>query len=426
MRNTKENEENEENEWHIISIPLLLCAFLFYPFITFSQTNIDSSFYHRPLIHQLGIEARPGYVFPTKPFLKGENSKQKRIEAFYSAHLRYSFHFRPNTYVNKIYRGVYQGIGLAHYSFGNSEELGNPTALYLFQGATIAQISRSISLNYEWNFGISGGWKPYDKELNPNNGIIGSKLNAYINANFYFKQQLSPQFDLIYGATLTHFSNGNTNFPNAGLNATDLKIGLNYNFNRDKNNLSKALASRAVPIKRFPRHISTDVVLFGSWRRKGFILDDTPLASPDTYHVLGFNINPMYNMGYNLRFGLSLDGVYDSSANIFTKHYIIGVGEPDPGYTFYKPSLEKQLTLGVSARGEYVMPYFTVGLGIGANLLHGGGDLKGLYQTLALKIEVTRNSFIHIGYNLKNFKEPNYLMLGIGYRFGNRYPCFYR
>ena len=408
------------------SVALLLCITLLCSFNSFGQNQSDSSFYSRSLIHQLGVEARPGYVFPTNPFLKGQNQKQKPIEALYSTHLKYSFHFHPNTYLNSIYRGVYQGFGLSHYSFGNKEELGNPIALYLFQGATIAQVSRKLSLNYEWNFGISSGWKPYDDDYNTYNGMIGSKLNAYMNVNFYFKQQLSSQFDLIYGATLTHFSNGNTKFPNAGLNATDLKVGLTYNFNREENLSSRVFTFNQTRIQKFPKHISYDVVLFGSWRRKGLIFNDEPLASPDKYSVMGFNINPMYNMNYNLRVGLSIDGVYDSSANVYTEDYIIGMGETNPGYTFYKPSIKKQLALGVSTRAEYVMPYFTVGVGIGANLIHGGGDLRGLYQTLALKIEVTRNSFLHIGYNLQNFQTPNYLMLGVGYRFNNKYPCFYR
>ena len=60
------------------------------------------------------------------------------------------------------------------------------------------------------------------------------------------------------------------------------------------------------------------------------------------------------------------------------------------------------------------MPYFTVGIGFGANILHGGGDLQSFYQILALKIDMTRDTFLHIGYNLKDFHEPNYLMLVIG------------
>lgn len=393
---------------------------------TKSQTKTDSAFNTRPYIYQLSLEGRPGNIFRINSFLKGDNKKGKPIKHIYSTHLNYSFKFQPSSYVNKIYRGVYQGIGLAHYAIDNSDEIGTPIALYLFQGATIANLSPSLSLNYEWNFGLSTGWKPYDKETNFFNGMIGSKLNAYMNANFYFKQQLNKQFSLIAGATLTHFSNGNTKFPNAGLNAVDAKIGLMYNLNGVKQKNSNSIAYTPLQIHKYPKHISTDVVLFGSWRKKGLLFNNSALASPDTYHVVGFNINPMYNMNYNLRFGLSVDGVYDSSANVYTEDYIVSPGDENPGYTFYKPDSKKQLALGVSARSEYVMPYFTVGLGIGTNILHGGGDLKGLYQIIALKIEITRSSFIHIGYNLQDFKEPNYLMLGLGYRFGNKYPCFYR
>jgi len=83
------------------------------------------------------------------------------------------------------------------------------------------------------------------------------------------------------------------------------------------------------------------------------------------------------------------------------------------------------MALGLSARGEFAMPYFTVGIGLGTNVLHGGGDLKSFYQVLALKIDVTRNSYLHIGYNLREFHEPNYLMLGIGYRFNNKRPALF-
>ena len=137
--------------------------------------------------------------------------------------------------------------------------------------------------------------------------------------------------------------------------------------------------------------------------------------------VMGFNFAPMYNFGYKFRMGISLDGVYDGSANVYTEDYIYGTTQE-----FFTPSLHKQLALGISGRCEYVMPYFTVGVGMGVNLLHGGGDLKAFYQILALKIEITRNTFIHIGYNLKNFETPNFLMLGIGIRFHNKYPSCYR
>ena len=249
-------------------------------------------------------------------------------------------------------------------------------------------------------------------------------MNAYINAGIYLNWAFSRYFDLIIGGDFTHFSNGNTKFPNAGVNTTGAKIGLVYNFNRTEEELTKSLLRPAIP--RFPRHISYDLVLFGSWRRKGgYIGDGRQIASPGSYPVAGFNFAPMYNLGYKFRVGASLDGVYDGSANVYTymEDYIVdsnGNGTPPPRQ-FLKPGIQHQLSLGVSGRAEYVMPYFTIGVGIGANVL-GRGDLRGLYQILALKIGITRSTFLHIGYNLQNFQTPNYLMLGLGFRFHNKYP----
>ena len=52
----------------------------------------------------------------------------------------------------------------------------------------------------------------------------------------------------------------------------------------------------------------------------------------------------------------------------------------------------------------------------GFNVLHKGGDLKSFYQMLTLKVGVTHNTFVHVGYCLKDFQTPNYLMLGVGFQ----------
>ena len=179
------------------------------------------------------------------------------------------------------------------------------------------------------------------------------------------------------------------------------KIGLVYNFNRTEEDLSKSLYQPVTT--RFPRHISYDVVLFGSWRRKGVWVGEKQIASPNAYPVAGFNFAPMYNLGYKFRVGASLDGVYDGSANVYREDVIVEYGSSSSKREFLKPGIQHQLALGLSGRAEYVMPYFTIGVGMGA-------------------IAVTRSSFLHIGYNLQNFQTPNYLMLGLGFRFHNKYP----
>ncbi|MDR0393680.1 MAG: acyloxyacyl hydrolase [Tannerella sp.] len=373
----------------------------------------------RRFIHRADMEVRPGFIIRSNPFLKGENENLRPIKNSFSAHLKYSFQSQADTYADRIFGGSYQGIGVAYYTFNEKKQLGDPIAFYIFQGARIAKISRQLSFHYEWNFGLSTGWHPYDEYNNSYNTIIGSKINAYINTNFYLDWMLSRKFDLATGVTLTHFSNGNTRFPNAGLNTFGFKTGLIYYFNRE--NRFVPASTFHPPIPGFPRHISYDLILFGSWRRKGVALGEDHFALSNSYTVLGFNFAPMYNLGYRFRAGVSLDGFYDGSANIYAEDYIVGT-MPD----FLKPPLHKQLALGLSGRTEYVMPYFSVNLGMGVNVLHSGNDLKRFYQVLALKIEVTRSSFIHIGYSLQNFNTPNFLMLGIGLRFNNKYPTFCR
>jgi ABC-type multidrug transport system fused ATPase/permease subunit len=144
-------------------------------------------------------------------------------------------------------------------------------------------------------------------------------------------------------------------------------------------------------------------VLFGSWRRKGVYVGEKQIASPGSYPVAGFNFAPMYNLNYKLRFGVSLDGVYDGSANVYTEDALVeyDAGSGSSRRKFLVPGIQNQLALGLSGRAEYVMPFFTIGVGLGTNVL-GRGDLRGLYQVFALKINVTRSSFLHIGYNLQS------------------------
>ncbi len=138
----------------------------------------------RKFVHGLRVEGRPEYIFPTSSFLKGENAEGRIIRGAFSTHVKYLFRYCPGSIDERIYGDVYQGVGLGFYNFGESRQLGNPVAFYLFQGARISSLAPWLSLYYEWNFGLSAGWKPYDSYYNSYNTMIGSKVNAYINANF--------------------------------------------------------------------------------------------------------------------------------------------------------------------------------------------------------------------------------------------------
>ncbi|MDR0962032.1 MAG: acyloxyacyl hydrolase [Mediterranea sp.] len=388
----------------------MLAAFVLLSFCaTFAQQGV---------LHKIGVEYRPEYIFQTSPFLRGINRKGGALEWGNSVHLKYAFQFKKETPYERIFKGVYQGVGISYSQFEDRQEIGAPWTLYLFQGGRIARFSRHLSLDYEWNFGVGVGWKPYNDPDNLNNKIIGSKANAYLNAGIQLHWEVRPQIDLVVGAGATHFSNGNTMFPNAGLNTTGLKVGVLYNFNRTDEEWGSSATEKEVPL--FKRHINYDLTLFGSWRRAGVPWDNRLVAAPGSFAVFGFNFAPMYNFSYRFKAGLSLDGVYDGSTNIYAEDAIVGTEPSD--LVISSPAFYKQLGLGISARGEYVMPYFTIGTGLGTNFLRSGRNMNGLYQVLYLKMALTRSTYLHIGYSLKNFHNPNYLMLGIGIRFNNKYP----
>ena len=397
----------------LLAILLLIHVFILDAKTENTNLPMDSTKKETRISHRLSASGECGYVLPTDPFLEGDNARQKAINTYGAIHLAYTFRFKQNPLVERLYGNVYQGAGAAWYTFGNRRELGNPFMVYLLQGARIARLGEKLSLNYEWNLGLSWGWKPHSDGNSYNVGM-GSRLNAYINAGMGILWRLSERTELWTGATLSHFSNGNTNTPNSGINILGFRANLACTLAPAK---ERHPTSCDIAPPRFPRHVSYDVIFFGSWRRKEYYYYGER-HSPNTYAVLGTSVSAMYNAGYKLRMGGALDMVYDASANEYARR------DPSQEDGFaYSPPHEK-IALGASGRIEFVMPIFTIGIGLGGNILYHGEDLKTFYQMLYLKIAITRSTFLHVGYRLQEFKDPNFLMFGFGFRLNNKYPAF--
>src|SRR5699024_10730688 len=213
----------------------ILISLFFSPFLwsqndTFTNSlNLNDEIKTNHFSHRIGIEFRHAYILPTNSFLKEMNHSGYPINNAFSGHLKYSFALPESSLGSTIFAATYQGIGMSYYHFKNGREIGKPILAYLFQRSKIAHLTSHLTVDYEWNFGISAGWRPYDYFTNPNNVIIGSRLNAYLNLGLYLDCRTDQRLSFTGATDVTHFSNGNTEYPNAGLNTIGYKLGIIYN-----------------------------------------------------------------------------------------------------------------------------------------------------------------------------------------------------
>ena len=393
------------------SLERIAVLLLLLPTLPVETSGRDSS--SRRIVSVVGISGRPAYTLPTNKYFRGIGAEEKPVGATFSGHLTYGFRFSPETVYGKLYPNAVQGIGVGFNTFFNPSEIGNPLAVYMFQISRIASPAKRLFLDYEWNFGISSLWKKYDPETNPDNVVVGSKINAYIYLGLLLNWKLDSNLNLKAGVGVSHFSNGNTSYPNAGVNTAGGSLGLAWDFGggRFGRNEGKAVS--------FSPYVNYDLVFYGATRKKGFLWENgTAIVVPGSFGIAGMNFSPMYNFSKYLRAGLSLDAQFDESANIVD--HIANTDVPASDVKFHRPPFREQFAVGVSARAEIVMPVFSINVGVGRNILCMGSDTDSFYQVFVLKTNVTRNLFIHIGYQLFKFKNPNNLMLGLGWRFNAR------
>lgn len=360
-----------------------------------------------------GFDVRPYYTFSS--FIDDVLSESLSMnDASYShsalsLNLRYGYTYDRSTETGRLYPGVCQGIGAGVNIFSHPKSIGTPISLYLFQTAPILNINDHLSLDYDWNFGASMGWKPCNGTIARSNLITGSKVNAYINLGLSLRWKLHNSFSLIAGVDLTHFSNGNTSFPNPGINMLGVRLGMVRTFGED----SGGTPFRSCELFNRRNLISYDLTAYGAWRKRVYRGGEEPVLLNSHYAAAGVNLAPMLDICRFFRAGVSADFQWDESSGL--KRYYISGTTPDDIH-FSDPSFFRQVSVGVSARAELVMPIFSVNIGIGYNFI-GPQESRASIQMANLKVYITRSLFLNIGYQLQNFQRQNNLMLGLGYTF---------
>lgn len=362
---------------------------------------------------EIGI--RSGYAFNSNPILLDRMIPEGEVShTALSWHLRYSFQ-RPNSGRTS---SVYQGVGVSANTFFIPRQIGNPIGLYVFQGAPFAVLSPKLSLDYEWNFGASFGWKKTNtgNDLR-SNLVVGSSTNAYLNLGFKLTYAISPGLLLSGGLDLSHYSNGNTSWPNPGVNIAGGSLSLVIV-------PGSRIFSPVSPFtcdESFRRGISYDITAFGAWRKAYFPTEDGAFTEDGEKHLLpghfgvaGISFAPMWDLHSTFRTGLSLDAQWSENTGLLDYRVPDTYGDD---LKFYRPPFIRQVSLGLSARAELVMPIFSLNVGIGYGFV-GPSETRKLYQTVTLKTYISGPVFLNVGYRLFEFHSPSNLMLGVGVTLG--------
>lgn len=357
----------------------------------------------------ISLNSGAGWVLPTNNFLRGENQTY-----YFTNTLKYAFTSRGDTWQDLAYGMPYYGVGISQSFYGRDEELGKPISLFLFQGATITQFTSKLLLNYELELGLSMNWEHYDPFTNPDNIAIGSSTNVHVAANIYLNWKVSKRFDIHAGGSIAHFSNGTSQQPNNGLNKGGAFVEVAYNFNRNDKlhtKMKQADSSRFIP------SYEQDVQLILSTRNVK--IDTLQTNLPDIYtdkqfNVYGLSYYFMRASKYNYRYGVGVECLYDESrgAKIYNKQH------PDNGnyYTVTElGSFNDRLSLGISARGEVVLPYYSIFFDLGATILNRDKNLPLFNQALGVKVYLSNNLFGTFGIKATNFSKAQFLYWSLGY-----------
>lgn len=390
----------------------ILLAILLLAVTTSAAADSIPSGFRAPVQWHIGAEISPAWVPSTSRFLEGVNPRHLHINQSISGAVRADFSFSPTSRQGMLYKGLYQGIGIGINSFYSSSLLGTPVSAYVYQGAPIVRFGQRLWLGYEWQFGAAFGWKHFNAQTTENNAVVSTAVTAHIGLRLKLHYRLSDRWRMSLGVGACHYSNGNTSWPNSGVNSIGATVGMTYLLNPADE--STAATDAAIEAEADRHDWYYDITVFGSWRKRVVNVGEppTPDLCPGRFGVLGLQFAPLYRLNRYVAVGPAVDMQWDESAGL-APYWISGTA--GSMIKFIRPPFGKQINVGLSAHAELTMPIFSVNAGVGYDLVCPRGDRR-FYQSLTLKTFITRHLYLNTGYRIGGFKDPQNLMLGLGVR----------
>ncbi len=348
-----------------------------------------------------------GTVLATNPFLKPTDPIFDKDYDFAAL----SFQILRQTKGEKLWERKFgypsYGFGAYTATFLNTSKLGTPIALYAILKAPFKRWNR-FSLNYEGGFGFTFNWEGYNPSENSYNLSLGANESVYIDLGANLTYAIGHYFDLGFGYSFTHFSNGALKNPNYGLNTFAPKISLAYHINRFVPPLVK---EESPP---FQRKTSVDLSFFGGMKNvqyTGNAVDSITKYKGVNYPVYGFNAVLNRQVSFKSKLGIGLSLGYDGSYN---STILVENGQLETVEGFHP----KKLTLSIFPSYELVINNLTVVVQPGFYLVRKASQNPSpiAYQRLGLHYMIGKNLFAGICLRAYNYHVSDFIEWTLGYR----------
>ena len=386
----------------------LICVIVFLAGLSASGRDSLSI---RKVSHEVTLATSAGYNLPSHGYYRGYNPAGRPIYANSSLHLEYGFGFNKQTRLGGLYPGMTQGVGVSALTFYDHELMGTPVVAYVFQTGRLLELNQNLDLDYRWNLGGSWGWKRTE--------MVGTRSNVYVSVGLMLKWNLSDLWSISLGPEYSHFSNGDTFYPNGGANLMNLRVGVTGHLHPETDDDDRSMIKEyesELRSRGFADRMSYDLSVCGGFRA-GKVTEGTYALINEIFPFFCLNFTPLYRLSRYFSVGTSLDVLADRSADIYD------VEKDDKTLeviSFKRPGLGSQVAAGLSARADVTLSLFALGAGFGGFVLGSSNSLRGVYVTFSLKAFVTERLFLNMTYRLSSRNYTHNLMYGIGWRFGSK------
>lgn len=342
----------------------------------------------------IDVGAAQGEILKTNDYVRGKNQYGLPITDYSAGEIRFGWQTLGTKQWQRALLLPYYGIGLHSSYFVNEDYFGLPYSVYFFFGGPYRRKPK-YSFDYEFSFGLSYNWNPYNTNDNPFNIAIGSKQNAYLDLRTFYSRIVFKRMEFQAGLRATHFSNGSTTFPNKGLNIISPFVNLRCHITQRKIYPSDNKVEEHNPVSEFN-------ILFTTGVRS---VKHTKTFNSDYVGIMNLSLEYLKPAVKIWKYGLGLDIGIDQNKNLYI----------DGDYVKKAP-VRDQFYLGSALLGQFRANNLAVQADLGMELISRKYSFgKRFYQRIGMRYYVSRRVIAGVRVKAHKFSKANYIEWCLGY-----------